>query len=171
MTTSPLIAQLDLAPHPEGGWYRRTFASNHPVSTPGGERPAATVIHFLLQPGEEAAWHVVSSDEMWLWHGPGPVEVHFGGTGAEPTHTETHVLDAPGTPGVRQQVLVPAGVWQRSRPRDRDALVSCLVSPGFDFADWRLAADSEAPAAADPAASTPDATATHEPVDSASTGD
>ena len=34
---------------------------------------------------------------------------------------------------------MPAGVWQRTVPSDADALVSCLVSPGFDFADFELA--------------------------------
>ncbi|WP_230487361.1 cupin domain-containing protein [Nocardioides anomalus] len=30
-------------------------------------------------------------------------------------------------------------MWQRTVPHDDDALVSCLVSPGFDFADFELA--------------------------------
>jgi predicted cupin superfamily sugar epimerase len=37
------------------------------------------------------------------------------------------------------QVLVPTGVWQRTVPARHDALVSCLVSPGFDFDDFELA--------------------------------
>jgi predicted cupin superfamily sugar epimerase len=37
------------------------------------------------------------------------------------------------------RVLVPAGVWQRTRPGAEDALVDCLVSPGFDFDDFELA--------------------------------
>jgi predicted cupin superfamily sugar epimerase len=37
------------------------------------------------------------------------------------------------------QALVPAGVWQRTLPGTADALVSCLVSPGFDFEDFTLA--------------------------------
>ena len=41
--------------------------------------------------------------------------------------------------GQRTQSLVPAGEWQRTLPSDGDALVSCLVSPGFDFADFDLA--------------------------------
>jgi predicted cupin superfamily sugar epimerase len=41
--------------------------------------------------------------------------------------------------GEEPQVLVPAGVWQRTRPASDDALVSCLVSPGFDFDDFELA--------------------------------
>ncbi len=36
------------------------------------------------------------------------------------------------------QVVVPAGAWQRTLPGDDDALVSCVVSPGFDFADFEL---------------------------------
>jgi predicted cupin superfamily sugar epimerase len=30
-------------------------------------------------------------------------------------------------------------VWQRTVPSAADALVSCLVSPGFDFDDFELA--------------------------------
>jgi predicted cupin superfamily sugar epimerase len=37
------------------------------------------------------------------------------------------------------QVVVPAGTWQRTVPSSDTALVSCLVSPGFDFADFELA--------------------------------
>ena len=33
---------------------------------------------------------------------------------------------------------MPAGAWQRTVPTDGDALVSCLVSPGFDFDDFEL---------------------------------
>lgn len=36
------------------------------------------------------------------------------------------------------QALVPAGTWQRTLPGPHDALVSCLVSPGFDFDDFEL---------------------------------
>lgn len=139
--------ELDLAPHPEGGWFRRVYTARHGLETANGVRPAATLIHFYLQQHEHAAWHKVSSDEVWLWHGPAPLDVHLGGTGEKPT-TETVVrLDAPGTAGAVQQMLVPAGVWQQSVPAelqrhvasaDTGVLVSCLVTPGFDFADWQL---------------------------------
>ena len=44
------------------------------------------------------------------------------------------------SPWTRQaQAVVPAGVWQRTLPGPADALVSCLVSPGFDFEDFELA--------------------------------
>ncbi len=66
---------LDLAPHPEGGWYRETWRaapSWQPAGYPG-PRAAATGIYFLLDPGEESAWHRVRSDEVWLWHSGGPL--------------------------------------------------------------------------------------------------
>lgn len=138
------ITELGLEPHPEGGWYRRTYTAADAIHTPNGERPAATLIHFWLPAGERSEWHVVTSDEMWLWHGPGALELELGGTGEspadEPSNRERHTLAAVGTPGAVQQLLVPAGVWQRTNPGAENVLVSCMVTPGFDFADWRLEA-------------------------------
>lgn len=131
----PLADALDLAPHPEGGWYRQTWVSPETVALPDGRvRPTATLIYFLLPAGESSAWHRVASDEVWLAH-RGAVTLELGGSEAVPAHDVTTVVvdaDAP-------QALVPAGVWQRTVPSDADALVSCLVSPGFDFADFELA--------------------------------
>ena len=142
MTEVPATAAaLGLAPHPEGGWFRRIYASTIAVATPGGERPTATCIHYLLTPGELSAWHVVSSDELWLWHGPGTLELALGGDGEEASGSPTLVrLGADHAAGEVPACLVPAGVWQSARlAGDTEALVSCMVSPGFDFADWRLA--------------------------------
>ena len=132
--------RFDLSPHPEGGWFRRTWASDVPVETTGGERPAVTCIHYLLTPGEESAWHVVSSDEIWLWHGPGTLEQRLGGSGERPVEAETIVLGPDHAGGHVAQGIVPAGVWQTSRlAGDAEVLVTCIVSPGFSFDDWRLA--------------------------------
>lgn len=131
--------RLGLAPHPEGGWYRRTWTAHPVVVTDRGERPAATLIYFLLPPGEASAWHVVSSDELWLWHGPDPLTLQFGGTEAAPVDGTIVMLGPDEARGQRAQVLVPAGTWQRTLPSDGEALVSCVVSPGFSFDDWSLA--------------------------------
>jgi hypothetical protein len=139
-TRPPLAEQLDLAPHPEGGWYRETWRS--PVSLRpegyGGQRSAATAIYFLLQPGERSRWHVVRSDELWLWHGGGPVALQLGGAGGEPATGTDIVLGADLAAGQQPQAVVPGGVWQRAAPADEaPALVSCVVVPGFDCADFR----------------------------------
>lgn len=129
----PLADALGLQPHPEGGWYRQTWVSPVTVTLPDGrERPTATLIYFLLPAGESSAWHRVSSDEVWLAHA-GAVTLELGGAGETPTESGTVVVDVE-----RPQALVPAGVWQRTVPSDADALVSCLVSPGFDFEDFEL---------------------------------
>ena len=137
----PLAEQLDLMPHPEGGWYRETWRS--PVSfRPGGyegPRSAATAIYFLLHPGEQSRWHVVRSDELWLWHKGGPLDLRTGGDGDQPVAGAQVQLGGAVGAGERPQVLIPGGVWQCAAPAAREpVLVSCVVAPGFDFADFRL---------------------------------
>ena len=130
LATPALAESLVLEPHPEGGWYRQTWASPVTVTLADGRvRPTATLIHFLLVAGESSAWHRVSSDEVWLAH-TGRVTLELGGSGPSPGDAERVVVET--------QVVVPAGVWQRTLPADADALVSCLVSPGFDFDDFEL---------------------------------
>ncbi|MET9488288.1 cupin domain-containing protein [Nocardia sp. NPDC006630] len=128
-----LAAELDLLPHPEGGWYRETWRSAVEFEPKGydGPRSSATAIYFLLLPGEESAPHTVRSDEMWFWHRGGPLLLNIGG--------EEIVLGPDVEQGHRPQAVVPGGVSQSARPAGDDyALVSCVVAPGFDFADFRL---------------------------------
>lgn len=141
----PALADLlDLRPHPEGGWYRQTWASPETVTLPDGRRRStATLIHFLLPAGESSAWHRVASDEVWLAHS-GSVVLELGGDGRAPrSSSQTTALGLDLTGGEVLQVVVPAHVWQRTLPGEGDALVSCLVSPGFDFSDFELATDGE----------------------------
>ncbi|MFI5868062.1 cupin domain-containing protein [Streptomyces sp. NPDC051546] len=144
MTTQPETARiLGLDPHPEGGWYRRIYTSPitlpHPTGT--GERPSATLIHYLLGPGEQSRWHTVASDEIWLWRDGGPLVLYTSPPGPEPTTITEQHLGSHREPGSALQVHVAAGHWQSARPvDDREVLVSCLVTPGFDFADFTLLA-------------------------------
>jgi predicted cupin superfamily sugar epimerase len=136
---APLLAEsLTLSPHPEGGWYRQTWASSVTVTLLDGRvRPTATLILFLLPAGESSAWHRVASDELWLAH-TGLVSLELGGDGAEPGPAQRLAVGVDVAAGQQPQALVPAGTWQRTVPSDSDAMVSCLVSPGFDFADFEL---------------------------------
>jgi predicted cupin superfamily sugar epimerase len=122
VTRPPTAERLDLEPHPEGGWFRRTWA---PTVTVDGERPAASAIYFLLMPGERSRDHVVDADELWLWHGPGSVTLVVG---------QDRVVLGPERP----QMLVPAGVWQSTEPATEEVLVSCVVSPGFVWEGFRF---------------------------------
>ena len=143
---------LDLAPHPEGGWYRETWRAAPSWQPDGypGPRAAATGIYFLLSPGEESAWHRVRSDEVWLWHSGGPLLLLDGGGGdSDPDNVSDPDLPSQqpravtlGTDlagGEVPQHVIRAGHWQSARPAgDTEVLVSCVVAPGFDFADFTL---------------------------------
>ncbi len=129
----PQVDTLGLAPHPEGGWFRRTWTSPVLIDTAYGPRPSATAILYLLD--AVSAWHRVRSAELWLWHSGSAVELTRGGDGDPPVAQAPLVLDATGPQG-----LVPAGHWQTARVLGPEpALLSCVVSPGFDFADFELA--------------------------------
>lgn len=137
------VRQLNLAPHPEGGWFRETWRSELTVGESAlppdyvGPRSAGTAILFALMPGQHSAWHTVRSAELWMYHRGSPLLLEIGR--GRDTAT-THVLGSDILAGEQPQVLVPPGYWQRARPRDDEpSLVSCVVVPGFDFADFVLA--------------------------------
>jgi predicted cupin superfamily sugar epimerase len=139
---------LDLVPHREGGWYRQTWAAAPDFEPAGyaGRRAAATAIYFLLPPGAESRWHRVRSDEVWLWHSGGPLTLLTGGTGDRPSaeDTEAVTLGPDLAAGQRPQHVIPGGYWQAARPAGPyEVLVTCVVAPGFDFADFTLADETE----------------------------
>lgn len=142
MAKSDLVEQLGLAPHPEGGWYRETWAAPHAFTPAGypGQRAAATAIYFVLHPGEESRWHTVASDELWLWHRGAPLSLRLAGDGDRPSpNVEELPLGPDVAAGQHPQRLVPGGVWQAAAPMAGEpALVSCVVAPGFDMADFRM---------------------------------
>ena len=72
-TARAICKALDLAPHPEGGWYRETWRADAKDS----ERAAGTAIHFLLAAGERSHWHRVDATEIWLWHAGDPLALHL----------------------------------------------------------------------------------------------
>lgn len=132
-----LIRLLDLQPHPEGGHYRRIFASATPVSTldDRGHRPALTAIHYLLRAGEHSAWHRVRSDEAWQHHEGAPLTLFL----LDPGLREPWTLHlGPAGRECRPAAVVPAGWWQAATVTGDYALAGCCVGPGFDFADFEL---------------------------------
>ncbi|MEM8850693.1 MAG: cupin domain-containing protein [Pseudomonadota bacterium] len=129
MTADEIVAALALRPHPEGGWYRQTFASD----APPGTRPAGTAIHFLLKAGERSHWHRVDADELWFWHAGASLVLSVSQTEQGPAR-ETALGQ-----NLTFQGIVPAHHWQAARTTGDWSLVSCTVSPGFQFEGFQLA--------------------------------
>jgi predicted cupin superfamily sugar epimerase len=161
-----MAASLGLEPHPEGGFYLETYRAAQTLQTPRGERPASTAIIFLVTEGSVSKLHRLTSDELWVFQGGLPLEivtiapdgelqrrvlgdleevVRSRVPASEPT-ADFPVGLPEGSLDWLSQALVPAGSWQGARlaggphlPAEYAwALVSCVVSPGFDFADFEL---------------------------------
>lgn len=165
-TAAQMAASLGLEPHPEGGFYLETYRAACTVQTPRGERPTSTAIIFLVTAGSVSKLHRLTSDELWVFQGGLPLEIvtsaPAGGLqrrvlgdleeivrcrahGDEPSAESLEGLPE-GSRDWLTQALVPAGSWQGARlaggphlPAERAwALVSCVVTPGFDFSDFEL---------------------------------
>ena len=128
-----LIARLDLAPHPEGGWYRQTW-----VGPMVDGRASGTAILFLLMAGERSHWHRVDAAEIWFWHAGAPLILSRAATAAGPAVDA--VLGPDVLAGQRPQLIVETDHWQAAATTGDYTLVSCTVSPGFRFAGFTLAA-------------------------------
>ena len=128
---------LKLTPHPvEGGWFRRTYASEGTVELARGMRHQGTAIFYLLEPGTFSEMHVLDSDEIFHFYLGDAVEMlQLFPDGGSAVLTLGPDLAA----GELVQVVVPAGVWQGTRLKGNGkvALLGCTVTPGFDFADYR----------------------------------
>jgi predicted cupin superfamily sugar epimerase len=130
-----LVAELQLARHPEGGFFRETFRSTDRVTTTRGtQRSALTTILFVLAGDDFSAFHRLTSDETWHFYRGDPLTVE--------------IIDAAGTH--QRRVIGPDGPWQTAVAAGAHfashvdsplgyALVGCDVAPGFEFADFFLA--------------------------------
>lgn len=133
MNAEEIIAQLGLAPHPEGGWYRQTWIAE----SDAGARPAGTAILFLLAAGERSHWHRVDATEIWHFHAGAPLVLSIAATEAGPSRD--HLLGSGLAAGQSPQGIVPAGHWQAARTTGDWTLVGCTVSPAFRFEGFELA--------------------------------
>jgi uncharacterized protein len=140
-----LVRRFNLAPHPEGGFFREVYRSaariSHPGVPPGqpAERCCGTLIYYLLADEQFSAFHRVRwSDEIWHLYAGGPLELHLiDAGGSHHVRTLTTVL-GDGEP----TAVVPAGCWQAARLRSGVgwAFGGCTVAPGFEFSDFEMPA-------------------------------
>ncbi len=139
------IARLGLSPHPEGGYFRATYKSGLTIvrsalpSEFQGDRSASTAIYFLLDGQNFSAFHRIASDEVWHFYAGSSLVVYV--IDPEGNYSELHLGCDEGV----FQAVVKAGCWFASRVKDGVgfSLVGCTVAPGFDFADFELAVQSE----------------------------
>ncbi len=134
-----LIEALQLAPHPEGGWYRETWRA---AAGPDG-RSAGTAIHFLLEAGQRSHWHRVDASELWIYQAGHPLLLRSATGGVETACRLGVDLAA----GEQPQRLIAPGEWQAAEADRGWCLVACVVVPGFSFEGFELAPPGWSPGA------------------------
>ena len=133
-----LCERLQLAPHPEGGFFKERIRASEQVVHPqhGASRSALTCIEFLLVEGTFSALHVVKQIEVWHHLEGEPLALHLLDEATQ--RHERIVLGKDLAAGQVMQAAVPPNVWQAAVPLGSYALCGCTVAPGFDFADFSM---------------------------------
>lgn len=137
-SSAEIIDQLGLKPHPEGGFYRQTFAD----PAIDGTRPASTAIYYLLAAGQLSHWHRVDAAEVWHYYAGAPLRLRLSPAG---TGMTSHTLGADLGAGELPQIVVPTGWWQSAETLGDWTLVGCTVAPGFRFEGFEMAAPDWTP--------------------------
>ena len=142
------VTKLGMEPHPEGGFYKRTFESEERTSDQelsvefDGKRKLYTSIFFLLGSNDISHLHRLKSDELWYYHAGSPLTIHVIDENGNYKESKLGInLDE----GEIPQILVPKNSIFGSSVRDEDtfSLVGCMVSPGFEFQDFELFSQEE----------------------------
>lgn len=135
-----IINHFDMLPHPEGGFYKETYRSSELCLN--GTRNLKTVIYFLLRSEDVSHFHRIKSDEMWYYHSGSPLIVHS--IDDQGVYKEQKV-GINFSEGEIPQYLVQKNTIFGSTVLEKDSysLVSCSVSPGFDFEDFELFKQSD----------------------------
>ncbi len=132
LTVEEMVRLLDLAPHPEGGFYRETWRD----ASQEGERGHGTAIYFLLPGNVVNRWHRIDAVEIWHYYAGAPLELRVGRS--EPSAQETMVLGLDIRANQRPQGIVPKGAWQQAVCLGDWTLVGCTVCPAFLFDGFEL---------------------------------
>jgi predicted cupin superfamily sugar epimerase len=137
------INQLQLLPHPEGGFYKETYRSKENIKLSGmpsrftAPRSFSTAIYFLLRSQDKSLFHRIKSDELWHFHSGSVLHIYvLNNTGIDILKLGNDLEN-----GQSLQVTIPANCWFGARVSSPDTYVlsSCTVAPGFDFNDFELA--------------------------------
>jgi predicted cupin superfamily sugar epimerase len=136
------IHQLDLQPHPEGGFFKETYRSSEYISGESlperfeGPRNFSTSIYFLLRSGDRSLFHRIQSDEQWHFYAGHSLTIYVLGK----SELTTIKLGSNPQNGETLQATIPRSCWFGAMVNEPDSYVlsGCTVSPGFDFKDFEM---------------------------------
>jgi predicted cupin superfamily sugar epimerase len=138
-----IISDLQLKPHPEGGYFRETYRSAGKIKSEDldsrftGLRNYSTCIYFLLTYESFSAFHNIFQDEIWHFYDGSPVKLSM--ISRNGVYSDI-IIGRDMKKGERFQFVVPGGTRVAAEviKKNEFSLVGCTVSPGFEFADFEL---------------------------------
>jgi len=141
-TIEELVKEKELQPHPEGGYFKETYRAKEEVKVSEryrtdeeGDitRSACTMIDFLMLSGNFSAWHKIKSEEIWQFCEGSPITIYM-------LNPETHEVTSQTINEESRVCVVPHETWFAADVSEEDSygLVTCIVTPGFDFKDFTL---------------------------------
>jgi uncharacterized protein len=137
------ISKLRLEAHVEGGYFREIYRNKYSISDKTfsyqfeGERSLSTTIHYLLKSGQVSKFHKLKFDELWFFHVGSPLIIYMinenGGLESIKLGLDIEKREFP-------QIIIPANTIFGAEVIDKNSfsLVSCLVSPGFDYREFEM---------------------------------
>ncbi len=141
-TAKDFIKQLQMTPHPEGGYFKESYVAEDLISSAelnvnyDDKRKLWTSIYFLLEDGEVSNFHRLKSDEMWYYHAGSPLTVYMITPEGD---LITQKLGLNIEKGELPQFLVPKEtIFGSAMNEEGYSLVGCMVAPGFEFRDFEL---------------------------------
>jgi uncharacterized protein len=142
-SAAELVNHYQLKPHPEGGFYKRTYRSSEviheeclPIRFPA-ERSCSSAIYYLLEGQQFSAFHRLKSDELWHFYYGGALNIYCID---EEGKFELVTLGNSLQNEEVFQATIRSGLWFAAQPAHPDSFsfVGCTVSPGFEFEDLEM---------------------------------
>lgn len=142
-----IINTFGLHKHIEGGWYVRTFQSEHSADYPfishnKEKRFVTTSIYYVMLPGEFSAFHKIKQYETWHFYCGSPIRLYWFDIDGL---LQSTVLGNDYSKGHLPQFTFPPDCYFAAEPIENTlfSFAGCTVCPGFDYADFHLASSVE----------------------------
>lgn len=127
MTANEIVHKFDLKPHPEGGFYKRTFVA---------EDNSYSSILFLMESENFSTFHRIASSEQWNWYYGDTIVIHEIDTDGNYIQTKLSNNKS----NFQFQYTVNAGNWFAAECIGNNgfAFCGCTVVPAFSFEKFEL---------------------------------
>ncbi|MGM0496856.1 MAG: cupin domain-containing protein [Bacteroidota bacterium] len=127
------INKLQLKEHTEGGYFREVYRKKDNIYG----RDLATSIYYLLPSGMPSKLHRLRNDEVWYYHLGSPLKLFFF---SQTRGLEEHKLGPNPEKSQEFSKVIPAETIFGAEVIEQDSfsLVSCNMSPGFEYEDFEL---------------------------------